>query len=97
MANEIKYKIKPAMNKEPFVIERTLNAPTERVWSAITNKEKMKQWYFDIAAFEPRVGFDFEFEGGREGRCYVHKCRITEVVEGKKLAYTWRYEGEQGD
>ena len=38
-----------------------------------------------------------EFEGGREGRCYVHKCRITEVVEGKKLAYTWRYEGEQGD
>jgi uncharacterized protein YndB with AHSA1/START domain len=82
---------------EPVVIERTLNARVERVWQAITDKDKMKQWYFDLAEFRPEVGFEFQFEGGREDRCYLHLCKITEVVEGKKLAYTWRYDGEPGN
>ncbi len=33
---------------EPFIIERTYNAPVSKVWSAITDKDQMKQWYFDI-------------------------------------------------
>ena len=28
-------------------MERVYNAPVERVWSAITDKDQMKQWYFD--------------------------------------------------
>lgn len=82
---------------EPVVIERVLNARVERVWQAITDKDKMKQWYFDLAEFRPEVGFEFQFEGGREDRCYLHLCKITEVVEGRKLAYTWRYDGEPGN
>ncbi len=31
------------MKTEPFVIERTFDAPIERVWKAITNKNDMKQ------------------------------------------------------
>lgn len=31
------------MKPEPFVIERTFNAPIERVWKAITDREQMKQ------------------------------------------------------
>ena len=37
------------MKNEPFVIERTYNATAEKVWQAITDKNQMKQWYFDIA------------------------------------------------
>ena len=48
---------------QPFTIERTLNAPAEKVWKAITDKEQMKQWYFDIAEFEPTIGFEFTFSG----------------------------------
>ena len=85
------------MNNEPFVIERILNAPVERVWKAITDKEQMKQWYFDIAEFKPEVGFEFQFEGGNEDRSYLHLCKITEVVPNKKLQYSWRYDGYEGN
>ncbi len=36
------------MANEPFVIERTFNAPIEKVWKVITDKEEMKQWYFQL-------------------------------------------------
>ena len=85
------------MKNEPFVIERTFNAPVEKVWKAITDKDQMKQWYFDIAAFKPEVGFEFRFEASNEGKTYLHLCKITEVVAGKKLAYSWRYDGHEGN
>ena len=73
---------------EPFVIERVYNAPVEKVWKALTDKSYMKQWYFSIAEFEPVVGFEFQFEGSNEGRTFLHRCKITEVVENKKLVFT---------
>lgn len=85
------------MPYEPFMIERTFNAPIEKVWKAITDKYQMKQWYFDIEKFKPEVGFEFQFEGGKEDKCYLHLCKITEVVAGKKLTYSWRYDGYEGN
>ena len=85
------------MKNEPFVIERTLNAPAEKVWKAITDKDQMKQWYFDLAEFKPEVGFEFTFVGGSEVKSYTHLCKITEVVPGKKLQYSWRYDGYPGN
>jgi uncharacterized protein YndB with AHSA1/START domain len=81
----------------PFVIERTLKAPITKVWKAITNKDEMKRWYFDIAEFKPEVGFEFRFSGGDENKQYLHVCRITEVIHGKKIAYTWQYPGYGGN
>jgi uncharacterized protein YndB with AHSA1/START domain len=85
------------MNQEPFVIERTLNAPIEKVWNAISNRDAMKQWYFDLAEFKPEPGFEFQFEGGPEDRRYLHLCKVTEVVPGKKLQYSWHYDGYEGN
>lgn len=85
------------MSNEPFVIERTYNAPASEVWKAITDKDAMKQWYFDLPEFKPETGFEFQFYGGKEdGKQYLHLCRITEVVPGKKLTYSWRYDGYEG-
>ena len=84
-------------NKEPFVIERTYNAPAERVWKAITDKNDMKQWYFDVSDFKPEVGFEFTFNGGSEEKVYVHLCKVTEVVPGKKLTYSWQYRDYGGN
>ncbi|HEY8928743.1 MAG TPA: SRPBCC domain-containing protein [Mucilaginibacter sp.] len=85
------------METAPFVIERTYNAPAERVWRAITDKDKMKEWYFDLKEFKPEVGFEFEFEGGPPEKTYLHLCRVTEVVPGKKLTHSWRYDGYEGN
>ncbi|MFA5835167.1 MAG: SRPBCC domain-containing protein [Bacteroidota bacterium] len=86
------------MNNEPFIIERTYNAPAEKVWKAITDKREMKQWYFDLVEFKAEVGFEFHFTGGPSPeRQYVHLCKITEVIPGKKLTHTWRYDGYKGN
>src|SRR5690242_12554165 len=85
------------MKPEPFVIERLVNAPIEKVWKAITDKEQMKKWYFDISEFKPEVGFEFTFEGGAEDRIYVHLCKIIEVIPDKKLKHSWRYKGYEGE
>jgi uncharacterized protein YndB with AHSA1/START domain len=85
------------MKNEPIVIERTFNAPVERVWNAITDKDSMKKWYFDLAEFKPVVGFEFQFTGGTEENKYLHLCKITEIIPGKKLSYSWRYDGYEGD
>lgn len=84
------------MKNEPFVIERTYQAPVEKVWKAITDKDQMKEWYFDLAAFKPEVGFEFQFEAGEPGKQYLHVCKITEVVAGRKITYSWRYDGYEG-
>jgi uncharacterized protein YndB with AHSA1/START domain len=58
----------------------------------------MRQWYFDLPAFEPVVGFEFQFYGqGHKGEKYLHLCRITEVLPGKKITYSWRYDGYEGN
>ena len=84
------------MDAKPYVIERVYNASPEKVWKAITDKEQMKQWYFDLKEFRPEIGFEFSFYGGTDEKQYLHLCNITEVVKGKKLSYTWRYEGYAG-
>jgi len=81
----------------PFIIERTLNATADKVWKAITDKEQMKQWYFDLKEFKAEKGFEFQFAGqGTTGEQYIHLCKITDVVPGQKLAYTWVYENRKG-
>lgn len=85
------------MESEPVVIERTFNAPIQKVWKAITDKDQMKQWYFDLAEFKPEVGFEFQFLAGKDEKKYLHLCKITEAIAGKKLSYSWRYDGYVGD
>jgi len=85
------------MKAEPFVIERTYNAPIDKVWQAITDKDKMKEWYFDLEKFKPEVGFEFQFTGGTEENKFLHLCKITEVIPGKKLTHSWRYDGYPGE
>ncbi len=82
---------------EAIVVERTFDAPVARVWKALTDVEQMRVWYFDLKEFKPEVGFEFEFIVEHEGRKYHHLCRVTEVIPQRKIAYTWRYQGEEGD
>lgn len=87
-----------AKNAAPVIVERSYNAPVSKVWQALTDNDKMKQWYFDIADFRPEVGFEFEFTGGDPNdKEYLHKCVVKTVEPNKKLAYTWRYDGYEGE
>ncbi|MES2004160.1 MAG: SRPBCC domain-containing protein [Bacteroidota bacterium] len=85
------------MSAQPLILEKIFNAPVHKVWEALSNRDQMKQWYFDIAEFKPEVGFSFSFLAGDGEKKYLHLCRITEVIPDKKLSYSWRYDGYTGD
>jgi len=85
------------MKEQNLVVERIFNADRKLVWQAITEKDLMKQWYFDLKEFNAVVGFKFEFMGGEpNGKQWKHLCEITEVIPESKLTYSWKYEGYSG-
>jgi uncharacterized protein YndB with AHSA1/START domain len=85
------------MKNEPFVIEKIYQAPVEKVWKALTDADQMREWYFNIAEFRAEVGFEFSFVAGSDSQSFKHLCRITQAIPNKTLAYTWRYDGYEGD
>ncbi len=85
------------VEKIPFTMERIFEAPVALVWRALTTPEAMSRWYFDLKHFKPEVGCEFSFTVEHEGHVYDHRCKITEVVPHKRIAYTWRYHGHEGD
>src|SRR3990170_2740310 len=79
----------------PFVIEHIYNAPIEKVWQALTETDKMKQWYFpQLIDFEPVIGFPFKFKD--DGSPYKKEWTVTNVINNRMLAHTWVYKGYPG-
>lgn len=85
------------MNAAPFVIEQTYDSSIDKVWSALTDNEKLKKWYFQLEDFQPIVGFTFRFSGTDKGLTFWHRCVITEVIPPNKLVHTWTYEEYPGE
>jgi len=80
----------------PLVVERTLAAPVDRVWAALTDPDSLRGWFFEVKGFAPKLGAEFRFTGEKDGEKYHHRCRITTVAPRKKLAFTWQYENQEG-
>lgn len=80
-----------------LVVERIYNAPVALVWQALTDKDKISQWSFEMAQFKAEPGFEFQFWGEKDDVRILHHCKVTKAITEKKLAYTWRYEGYPGE
>lgn len=85
-------------NDPPIIVEATYSASVETVWEAITQPEKMKQWFFEnIESFHPEVGFETSFVVQSGERTFTHLWKIKEVIPSKKIFYNWKYEEYVGD
>lgn len=83
---------------EPVVAEATYSADKGEVWDAITNPDRMRQWFFKpMQDFRAEVGFETEFDIECEGSVYPHLWKVTEVIPGRRLVYDWRYRGYSGE
>lgn len=84
--------------KDTFSLKRTYKAPVHLVWQVITQKEHLKQWYFDFAEnWNLKIGSEFEWLAGPpDGKQWLHKGKMLEVVENKKLSHSWEYPGYSG-
>lgn len=79
------------MEHLPVRINELLEASIDKVWNAITDKESMKEWYFDIPDFKLEKGAIFNFfEPGAEKR-FHHRCEILEIIPHQKFQHTWTY------
>lgn len=87
-----------AFNLRMIRIEKQFQAPISKVWDAISNKNTMKKWYFDIADFELAEGHEFNFWAGPpDGKEWHHRCVIQELIPEKKLSHSWTYPGYDGE
>jgi uncharacterized protein YndB with AHSA1/START domain len=68
------------MQAVPFTIERVFDAAVNVLWKAMTDKDEMKQWYFDLKEFKAEPGFRFSFTGGKDDRQYLHLCEVIDVI-----------------
>jgi len=69
--------------------EVDLAAPVARVWSFLTDREKLARWLMD-SDFEAAKGASFSFtaepSGGWDGRI---DCHVVELEPERRLSYTW--------
>ncbi len=77
--------------------EILINTRVDKVWSALTQPEEMRNWYFYISNFEAVEGEIFDFvvsftdEAGEHS--FRHLFKILEVIPYEKLCHTWEHPG----
>ena len=79
----------------PLRKEFNYNVAIEKVWQALTDKDKMKKWYFpQLQKFKPIVGFKIQFDDNIAE--YQKEWIVTKVAEGKTLSHSWAYKNYPG-
>jgi uncharacterized protein YndB with AHSA1/START domain len=67
-----------------------INAPTSRVWDALTQPDLIKQYLFGTTVTTDwRVGSPITYEGIWEGKAYKDKGKVLQVEPGKLLVSTF--------
>ena len=81
----------------PIVVSETYNASVEDLWSAITEPEFMREWYFeDIKDFKPELGFKTNFVIEHNNKTFTHQWEIVDIDAFRKITYKWSYKEYQG-
>lgn len=84
------------METKPLILERTYRAPIARVWTAITDRDQMRQWYFELEEFKAEKGFKFQFSCEDQEVNYLHACEVLVSDPPNKLSYSWTYPEYKG-
>jgi uncharacterized protein YndB with AHSA1/START domain len=71
--------------------EIVLPSPREEVWEALTDPERLADWFANDVELELRPGgrARFRWDNGEQRR-----ATITDVEPAERLAFTWEDEGE---
>jgi uncharacterized protein YndB with AHSA1/START domain len=71
--------------------ELTLPAPPDEVWQALTDPDRLAEWFANEVELDLRPGGEgvFRWDDGTERR-----ATVEEVDEERRFAFTWEEEGE---
>jgi uncharacterized protein YndB with AHSA1/START domain len=66
-----------------------IDAPIDRVWTAITTPSEIKRWFFGVdTESDWKVGSQLVHTGEYQGKPYVDKGEILEIEPPKRLVHT---------
>lgn len=86
-----------------LALERTYPQSPEQVWAAWTDPQALRQWFFPadvpgvaIPKFDVRPGGEYriEFAAGAAMEAHVAVGTFREVVPGRRLVFTWDWQGQ---
>ncbi|MCT4637151.1 MAG: SRPBCC domain-containing protein [Bacteroidales bacterium] len=82
---------------EPIVVKQEFGVGTDQLWSAVTEPDIMRKWFFDnIPDFKAEIGFKTNFNVVSESRNFMHLWCVTDVVPNARIVYNWEYDGYYG-
>lgn len=85
-------------DEEPVVVAQNYPCSVDLLWEAITDIDRMRDWYFDcIPAFRAELGFKTQFDVDTGERIFTHNWEVVEVESGRRIAYSWRFDGYPGE
>jgi|SRR4051812_39393691 len=104
MITELKQSVRAILttpSDREFRMERTFNAPREKVWKALTEPELLKQWW---GRGNPLTIERFEFVRGGHWRFVEHsdhgdhgfEGRYREIVPVERMVLTFEWDGMPG-
>ncbi|MQA89202.1 MAG: SRPBCC domain-containing protein [Gemmatimonas sp.] len=91
-----------AMNVLELELERSLRAPRQRVWQALTQGEEIGRWYgpsddfrVDVVEWDCRPGGSYRVAmHAPDGNTHTCFGTFREVEAPRRLSYTWSWEGQ---
>lgn len=84
-------------SNEVIQLSYTLNTTPTKLWAALTDLDKMKEWYFEnIPSFQPVVGFKTSFPVVSNGQTFTHQWEILSIVACSSMTHTWEYQEYEG-
>jgi uncharacterized protein YndB with AHSA1/START domain len=73
----------------PLTRSIAINAPTSKVWDALTNNIKRKQWFFGVdTKTDWKPGSSIVHTGEYEGKPYEDKGEILEIEPNRLLVHS---------
>jgi uncharacterized protein YndB with AHSA1/START domain len=85
------------VNDEPNLIKKEIiiNAPIEKVFSALIDPEQLTQWFPDVVMIEPKLGgkvsFRFLKENTKKDNDHEIVGNIVSFIPNKEISYTWNF------
>ncbi|MDQ6623943.1 MAG: SRPBCC domain-containing protein [Verrucomicrobiota bacterium] len=83
-------------------ITRVIKAPRERVYTAWTDPEKLKQWFGPDGtrtrqlAADPRVGGKYQWDTtSRDGEEMTVRGEYRELIPNQKIVFTWKWDDDE--
>lgn len=82
-------------------VERTFNAPREKVWKAMTEPELLAQWWgrgnkLVIEKYEFKKGGHWRFVEHAHGETHGFEGRFREITPPESMAMTFEWDGMPG-